>query len=257
MRPVPRHVIAANLPPVADHQAKGGVWFLPSRNRAERARACMQACNDAGQTTHGILIEDGCNYTLQLPWTGNWSELRTHIHMELAGALTHGWRENRGKYWYGIISDGIRPITPNWDRLLLAASQGRNMVSCSDNGWRDDKRMAGITLIPGWMVEAAGYLFPPGMNHLYIDDMLEELGGALGNWVYAEDVVVNDHHHSRHGTEFYVPFDTPRVFKGKDLNVTDKATFEQWRDGPEFTACVNRIKDAWGHLTGEPWAMAA
>lgn len=257
MRPQPRHVIAANLPAVADHQAQGGVWFMPSRNRAERARDCMRACNDAGQTTPGVLIEDGCNYTLQLPWTGNWSEMRTHTHLELAGALTHAWRENRGKYWYGVISDGVRPITPGWDRLMLAASEDKNFVSCSDSGWREDTRMAGILLVPGWIVEAMGYWFPPGMVHLWTDDVWEQIAGELGNWVFAEDVKCEDHHHSHPNPAKRVVFDHPRTFRNQPYGENDRRLFEQWRNGPEFVACINRIKDAWGHLTGEPWREAA
>ena len=254
MRPIPRHVLAGGLPPVSEEQCKGGVWFLPSRNRADRARDCMEACVKAGQTTQGVLIQDGCDYiTLQPPWTSPWQKIKLDAQHELAGALQKGWKRYPRKLWYGIISDGVRPITPGWDRLLLAASQGKNFVSCSDNGWREDTRMAGILLVPGWIIEAMRYWFPEGMIHLYTDDVWEQIAGALGNWVYAEDVVVTDNHHSHPDPANRTTFDHPRIFKGKPYADSDRDLFNDWRYGPEFAETIDRIKRVWWTLTGEVW----
>lgn len=268
MRPVPRHVITRDLPQIAEEQAQRGMWFLPSHNRPDRAQACMEACAEAGQETPGLLIQDGCHYSfaravpkiLSKLYPGlprGWSAIQTPERRELAGALTYAGAVFPSLDWYGVISDGVRPLSQGWDRRLLAACAGKNFVSCSDSGWRDDTRMAGILVVPGWIIRAMGYWFPPGMKHLWTDDCWEQIAGALGNWVYAEDVRCVDNHFSHPNPSHRVIFDTPRELNGQPYGENDRRLFEQWRSGPEFTACVNRIKDAWGHLTGEPWALAA
>lgn len=268
MRPKPRHVIAHSLPNVVDEQAQHGMWLLPSRNRQDRALACIEACSDAGQETPGMLIQDGCRYSFarSVPKiTGalypgmpkRWSAIQTPEHRELCGSLTYATQMFPDLDWYGVISDGVRPKTQGWDRLLLAASEGRNFVSCSDSGWREDSRMAGILLVPGWIIRAMGYWFPPKIRHLWSDDCLEALGEALGNWVYAEDVVVEDNHHSHPNPANKTPFDHVRIFNGDDLNQTDRAAFNDWRYGPEFSSAVQRIKDSWKAQTGIEWERNA
>lgn len=268
MRPKPRHVVARNLPHVVDSQAQHGMWLLPSRNRQERALACIEACSDAGQETPGMLVQDGCHYSFAraVPKiTGNlypgmprrWSAIQTPEHRELAGSLTYASQVFPDLDWYGIVSDGVRPVTKGWDRLLLAASEGKNLVSCSDSGWREDSRMAGIILVPGWIIRAVGYWFPPGVEHLFSDDCLEQIAGALGNWVFAKDVVVEDNHHSHPDPAHKVPFDHLRTFRGKDLTQTDRQAFNDWRYGPEFVAAVERIKASWRAQTGTDWVQEA
>jgi hypothetical protein len=246
-RPKPRYVPLPVLPEVVDE----GLWLLPSRAREQRAIATMRACADAGQTTQGLLIEDGCKYSIpSMP--SHWSRMQLAEHHELAGAIHAAWNANRGLGWYGIISDGVRPVTRNWDRLLIAASQGKNFVSCNDN-WRRDSRMAGILLVPGWIVEALGYFFPPGMVHLWTDDVWEQIGQELDNWVYVEGVTVEDHHFAHPDPAKKVAFDTPREFQGKSYRHTDPARYHEWRRGGEFTEAVKRIKAAWLVRTGKEW----
>ena len=249
-RPRPRHV---PLPTdtVTEEYAQDGLWLMPSRARETRAMDAMRASADAGQSTPGLLIQDGCKYFLpRLP--AHWTAIQLAEHHELAGAIHAAWNQSRGKAWYGIISDGVRPVTKGWDRLMLAASADKNFVSCNDN-WRRDSRMAGILLVPGWIVEALGYFFPAGMVHLWTDDIWEQLGQALDNWVYVPDVTVEDHHFAHPNERNKVAFDMPRQFKGRMYGNDDKRLFLEWRNGPEFDFAVQRIKDAWTARTGKDW----
>lgn len=267
MRPKPRHVRALGLPEMAEPIVQNGYWLVPSRNRQERALACIEACAAAGQETRGLLVQDGCHYSFarSVPSVGRklypgmprrWGAIETPEHRELVGALTYASDVFPAADWYGVISDGIRPKTQGWDRALLAASAGRNIVSCRDD-WRNDTRMAGITVVPGWIVRAMGYWAPPGLIHLFSDDCLEQIAGALDNWLYAEDVVVEDNHHGHTDPAHVVPFDTPRTFRGKDYNASDRQRFNDWRYGPEFFEAVDRIKQAWKLATGQDWQQAA
>lgn len=250
VRPRPRHV---DLPDVSGltEADLDGLWLMPSRAREDRADKAMLAAASAGQTTKGLLIQDGCKYFLPR-MASNWAAMHLAEHHELAGALHAAWDANRGKAWYGIISDGVRPVTKGWDKYLIAASEGRNFVSCNDN-WRRDSRMAGVLLVPGWIVEALGYFFPEGMVHLWTDDVWEHIGGALDNWVYVPGVTVDDHHFSHPDLNKKVAFDHPRQFRGVNYGKTDPVRFREWRYGPEFPEAIARIKAAWKRRTGRDW----
>ena len=250
-RPHPRHVAVPSLP----DKVPPGMWLLPSRAREQRAIDTMRACADVGQSTPGLLIEDGCNYYIPRMPT-NWSRLHLDDHHELCGALHAAWKANPGLEWYGIISDGVRPVTRDWDRLLIAACAGKNFVSCNDN-WRRDSRMAGILVFPGWIVEAMGYLSPPGMVHLYSDDILEQIGAALDNWVYVEGVVVKDWHWTNPSAKAAPDECSRRSYKGVNLHENDRNVFRQWRYSPEFDAAVQRIKSAYVARTGLEWGPQA
>lgn len=246
-RPRPRHVPLPQVP----ESVQEGVWFLPSRAREQRAKDTMRACADAGQTTPGLLIQDGCRYSLK-DMPSRWQAVETVDHLELAGAIHAAWTLTRGKAWYGIISDGVRPVTKHWDRLLIAASEGKNFVSCNDN-WRRDSRMAGILLVPGWIVEALGYFFPAGMIHLWTDDIWEQIGATLDNWVYLPDVTVVDHHWSNPSARVEHDATSKRAYKGVNLHDNDRNRFREWRYGPEFGQAIARIKSAWKMRTGKEW----
>lgn len=249
-RPKPRHVQTPAIPA----SVGTGMWFLPSRAREQRAKDTMRACADAGQSTPGLLIQDGCKYHLgALP--SHWDTLVLGDHVELAGALRTAWLMHPGLDWYGIISDGVRPVTRDWDRLLVAASEGRNFVSCNDN-WRRDSRMAGVLLAPGWILEAMGYMFPAGMYHLWTDDIWEQLGAALDNWVYVPGVEVKDWHWANPSMRAEHDASAKRDFRGINLHHNDKSVYMRWRSGGAFYQAVERIKAAWKARTGKDWGNA-
>ena len=175
--------------------------------------------------------------------------MRLPERLEMAGAMNAAWKANPGYKWYGLLTDGVHPMTRGWDRLMVAAAGERNMASC-DDGWRGGRRMGGIVLFPGWMLEALGWWVLPGLVHLYMDAVWEHLGFALGNWVYVPSVRCDYRHHANGR----VPPDesNKRSLNGMPYTRPDQDRYNAWlRAGP--AADLARVRGKWEAMKGEPW----
>jgi hypothetical protein len=95
--------------------------------------------------------------------------------------------------WLGLIGDDCVPETEGWDKRLVDRLDGSNFVSCND-GWQAPERAANCWVISGPLVRAVGYIFPPGLHHLYVDDVWETIGREAGCWTLAMDVMVRHRH---------------------------------------------------------------
>lgn len=103
------------------------------------------------------------------------------------------WDDVKHCAWLGLIGDDNVPETPQWDRRMVAALDGANIVSC-DDGWQAPKRIGNCWLMAGDLVRLVGYIFPPGMQHLYVDDVWETIGRNAGCWRVLMDVKVAHKH---------------------------------------------------------------
>ena len=94
----------------------------------------------------------------------------------------------------GFMGDDHRPRTPGWDLQVVEALKdlGTGVASGAD-GFRADH-------LPTWcamtsnIIRALGYMAPPGLKHMYVDNAWESLGTALGAYRYLPDVLVEHMH---------------------------------------------------------------
>lgn len=93
----------------------------------------------------------------------------------------------------GFISDSHLPVTPGWDLLLMEAIAGRPGVAYPDDLFQGEK-LPTCPVITASLIRHLGYLSPPGLTHLYIDDFWRELGLGAGNLTYRPDVIVEHLH---------------------------------------------------------------
>lgn len=84
----------------------------------------------------------------------------------------------------GMFGDDVLPITPGWDVQLVLALQGRLGVTYGDDGLRDkhapDLPTHYVTQTE--VYRRLGYLSPPGIRHLFLDNVAREIGRHLDNF---------------------------------------------------------------------------
>lgn len=245
------NVTTTTAPEIAPELPQGwiesGLWVMPSYNREKRALAAIDSCIKAGQSTEGILVCDGCVY--QRPNQATWTVAALPERREMAGAMNWAREFMPNRTWYGLLTDGVHPTTQNWDVKMLHAAGERHIAWC-DDGWRHGRRIGGIVVFPGWLLDALGWWVLPGLTHLYMDDVWEALVSALNNGLYVIDVKC-DYRCANNGRE--APDEaTSRIFNGVPYADRDKATFRQWAMN-DLPAAVKRVKDAWKQRTGEAW----
>lgn len=145
-----------------------------------------------------------------------------------------------GFFAVGFFGDDHRPRTPGWDLDVVDELRqfGTGVVSGPD-GFRQDK-------LPTWcamtsnIILTLGYMAPPGLQHMYVDNAWQSLGEALGAYRYLPDVLV-EHMHPLAGKAAhdagYARVNSAGVYR------RDEAVYVRWaRD--ELRPAVERIRAA-------------
>lgn len=102
---------------------------------------------------------------------------------------------NDGMKFIGMFGDDVEPITPHWDTRLVDALDGKLGVAYGDDGLRDkhtpDLPTHYITNIE--VYRRLGYLAPPTIKHLFLDNVARDIGMFLRNFQFV-DVKITHHH---------------------------------------------------------------
>ncbi len=175
-----------------------GIIILPTRGRAGgKLQRCLRALKETGTTTPGLIAvaED------------DW---RTNKDAYAKTEIPPGWNFFVGDYpdtatateavrarfpdaaFYIWFTDDNIAETPEWDRLLVSHLTGNNIVSTAFG--EKSSRMNGAIAFSGDLIRAIGYIYPPGLKHLFLDDVFEEIGRMTGCWQVLPDVMVRHYH---------------------------------------------------------------
>lgn len=203
-----------------------GIWLLPSRGRPHALATFFEAAVKTGISTGGVIlvheedwVENHDKYeALNLP-TG-WGFCTGHAN-GLAATLQEAWETGdlAEMDWVGILSDDMTPETPEWDIKLISRISGYNIVAAND-GWQAPKRLAAC-VYSREILSAVGYFAPPGMKHLFFDDVWEKIGADTGCILYAGDVMLR-HNHQVFGKDAT----SARIASFWD---SDEQVFREWR----------------------------
>ena len=224
------------------------MWFIPSRQRPQKALKCVQAMVCCGSVSPGAVIIDADDPMFEeyyfTPLPAGWS---LHIGRSVpwfTDKLNLGLKSFSNEPWYGSISDDTYAKTPGFEQRLIEGA-GAWGVATANDGWqaRSDVnvgRMHGAGVYGGEFLRAWGCWYPEGFKHQFAEDVHETLCRRLGNWVTLMDVLtVHDHPLKTGGPmdDTFHQVNNPQMFND------GKARFEQWRRF-EFEGSVEKIKTA-------------
>lgn len=173
-----------------------GTWLLPSLERSGELKLFFEAyVKSKSSTPVWVLVHyidpQALEYEkLELPegskliWT-------------TASSMGDKVREVEGRFkdldWVGILNDDHRPITEAWDQRVLSKLNGSNIVSTND-GWVAPHKICGAICFSGKILRTLGYMFLPGMHHLFSDDAWGFLFTRSHAHVTLMDVLVEHDH---------------------------------------------------------------
>lgn len=87
--------------------------------------------------------------------------------------------------------------TENWDgRLMEAARQSGSPGLSYGNDLLAGEALPTAVLMDSRLIRTLGYMTPPSLRHMFLDDFWLEIGTRLGRIRYLEDVVVEHMHFS-------------------------------------------------------------
>jgi hypothetical protein len=92
----------------------------------------------------------------------------------------------------GTLGDDHRPRTPGWDRTLVAALAGQPGVAYGDD-LNQSEKVPTAALISSRLLIGLGYMAPPGVIHLEMDNFWKVLGEAT-TLAYCPGVIIEHMH---------------------------------------------------------------
>lgn len=221
-----------------------GLWLLPTRRRLVKLQNFFDGAMTNGITTPGVCLvqkEELAGLKEQydaIRKPDNWQFLPTTSE-GLANKCREVWDAVKDMDWVGLGCDDLIPQTPGWDATLVAAVNGKNIVTCND-GQQGALRMAGITIFSGGLLRAMGYMFPPNFWHTYADNVWEDIGRGAGCWTYVDSVLIKHDH----------PFTNQKLDPAKTDETTkssygqgqkDMEAYRQWIAN-DRDKCIARVK---------------
>jgi len=177
------------------------VVIVPSRGRpkavAELAEQCVKTCT---ADTVLLVVVDSDDPTLpeyQAPagtrvfftWAPPDSGHVGAINWGAARAL-----EDFHPFAIAKLDDDHRPRSKSWDADLLAVLREMGTGIAYGNDLLQGQGLPTAPAITADIVEALGYMGPPALKHLFVDNFWLDLGRAAGCIRYLPDVVVEHMH---------------------------------------------------------------
>lgn len=128
----------------------------------------------------------------------------------------------------GFLGDDHLPRTAGWDARLLAALAAQGGGVAYGNDLVHGPNLATAVVLDARIPAALGYMAPPSLRHLYVDNVWLDWGRELGKLTYLPDVVI-EHLHPIVGKapedERYAAVNTGEMFN------RDRAAYEAYVAG--------------------------
>lgn len=205
------------------------MWLIPSLNRPHLMERFFKAYVKTLASTPGLLLVDkkdpqlDAYRNLKLP--ENWKLIETDA-VTMGDKFRETWDIYKDCDWIGVLNDDHVPITEKWDLAVLSHINGKNMVSTNDN-WQFPSRICGAIAFSGPLIRALGWLFPPGMHHLFSDDVWQHIAVKTDCLSMLRDVTV-EHDHAYKNKE--LEDDTFFKINGKDGLKDGRGTGGFWEN---------------------------
>jgi hypothetical protein len=129
-------------------------------------------------------------------------QFRVGPRLRMCGTLNAAAVEQAPNYKYiGFLGDDHRTRTPGWDDKVIEALESHNVVYGNDLIWGEGLPTA--VFLRSEIVQKLGYMAPPSLIHLYLDNFWLELGRAT-TIKYLPDVII-EHLHPSVGKANWTP----------------------------------------------------
>ena len=145
--------------------------------------------------------------------------------LRLGGTLNLAAAENVDDYdALGFMGDDHLPRTEGWCDQVLAALESLGKVGIVyGNDLLQGERLPTAVFMTSSIPKTLGYMVPPGMVHMYLDDFWLTLGRKLGKIIYLPETII-EHIHPGAGK---AAWDERYEEVNKELG-PDKEKFEQY-----------------------------
>src|SRR5262245_16265098 len=175
--------------------------IVPSRGRPHNVSALIDAWRETRAYAQLLIVVDNDDDTLEqyqavMETAPDWVDMQFTERKRL-GPTLNKYAVKYAAYYdvIGFMGDDHRPRTHAWDRRFAGAIAALGGVGVAyGNDLIQGANLPTAVWLSGCIVETLGYMVPPGMTHLYLDDFWKALGQRLQRLTYLNGVVIEHMH---------------------------------------------------------------
>ncbi|MFD8226898.1 glycosyltransferase family 2 protein [Streptomyces massasporeus] len=220
--------------------------IVPTRGRPQNATRLQQAFAETDSLNATLVFvadaddpelpayRDGLDGAMLLTFSGETGTGMVAALNRAAGLLAPQYDA------LGFMGDDHLPRTAGWDAHVLGALNGPWPTVVYGNDLFQGERLPTAAFLPSRVVQALGFMAPPVLRHLYVDNFWLELGTQLGGLRYLPDVVIEHIHPAAGKTsmdERYAAVNAP------EADVADRLAWLGFHDGGGFAAALRRVRE--------------
>jgi len=151
-------------------------------------------------------------------------------------------------YALGFLGDDHRPRTRGWDQRYLDVLRELGTGIVYGNDLLQGDRLPTQAAMTADIVAALGYMAPPGLRHMYVDNFWRDVGQAAGCLRYLPDVIV-EHLHPVAGKaavdEGYARVNAPAVYAADEAAYTVYRSTRLAADAAVVAGLAGRHQHEW------------
>lgn len=139
----------------------------------------------------------------------------------------------------GFMGDDHLPQSPSWDRnfATLLGRQRHAIVYGDDLFQRQNLPTA--VVMDAAIIRRLGFMVPPGLIHLYLDNFWRDLGNALGTLVFSPSIVIEHMHPQAQKAEWDNGY---REVNGGAMWEADTETYRAFVDSGRLTDAAELLR---------------
>lgn len=223
--------------------------IVPSRGRPQNIARLIQAWKDTNAVGMADLVvcidnddpkrKEYHEVCADLPWVWLWVDEPARLGPWLNRASKE-LVDDVAAYQYsmlGFLGDDHVFRTPDWvEQLIRARNQvGSGFFYGDDLVW--GQQLPTAFFVTTDIVETLGYMMPPTLTHMFIDDWVRDVARAAGCLFYLPDLVIEHMHPIAQKAENDSGYDEVNEFMEPD-----KIAYEQYKADGSFDRDVEKLK---------------
>lgn len=217
------------------------MWLLATRSRFSNCKRFLEAwhATKANSPVYLRMDEDDpqLEEVLALPWPKQFI-IKVGPRARLGECATEMFKTYPSEPWYGMLGDDVIPGTDYWDRRLIERA-GTHDISAG-NDVHEKKIRIIHPCVGGDLVRLVGWFALPGLKHLAIDTVWEEIHHHFGRNNQMEDVILE------HAHFFFDQASVDKTYQeGQSWKAEDRRIFREWKE-KEMPQLLAKIQDVYG-----------
>lgn len=224
-------------------------YLVPSRGRpANAARLAKRWRETAQPETHLIFLLDDddpelSGYEKALDEYGDEQIFYMVDKRRRVGPTLNHWAPKFAASYdaIGFMGDDHLPRDDGWDEVLGLIVRARRYTIAYGDDLFQRQNLPTAVLMDSMIIRQLGFMVPPGLIHLYLDNFWRDLGNALGTLCYVPNVIIEHMHPQAQKAEWDQGY---RDVNSGIMWEADTEAYRQFIDSGGLTAAIETLRRA-------------